>query len=237
MRAFVVLVVGFLVLSGLGGLAPSLAKAQDGEGETDIFNQEPWAGVGYDRLDDMEAIAPLIDQFGNNLELYRFTFEPFSYLPDESYPEAMMVLVSQGPFVLYRNPEPDGGEIVAISADGRDIYINDWSDSTTLREERLCPSPCSVPLGWYAYLDTGDYAIHSAGSFCAYCNENAVTSGVLTVLPVTAEDGGFTWRRIIDELGGAELEASPAGDEGGTPAARRMSWRLNPGPACGGRYS
>ena len=233
MRAFTVFVVGLLVLSGLAGLAPSLANAQEGGSETDIFSRDPGTGVTYERLDEQEAIAQLVGQLGDNLELYRFTFESSSYLPADRYPEAMMVLVSQGPFVLYSSPETAEGDIVAISTDGRPIYINRWSSSTTIEEEDLCPSPCSVPPDWYAYLDTGDYAIHKENSFCAYCNESAVASGVLTVLPVTTTDGDFSWRTVQN----VEPRSSSASDSSGTPAAQRMSWRLNPGPACGGRYS
>lgn len=259
MRASTILVVVLLVLTGL--VAPSLANAQDagtpaanaqsGAAQIDptLPDREAGTGVTFVRRD----VPGQTDQSRENLALYEFTFEPFAYLPEHMTPddeesprispEAMLVFVNVGPVMLYAPPGLTEGAVVVVSADG-EVLLEQWADPTTrLVDDEPCrTNPCQVPEDTYAILETGDYALHRAGSYCPYCNESDVANGVITVSPLVPEDGRFSWTDVpfVEERTAEATEAagSPAAEEAnGTPAARRMGWRLNPDPACGGRYS
>ena len=164
------LIGALLVLTILPGAAPTLAGVQEA----------PTAGEGsitYERID-----VPGTDRdFGDKLELYRFTFDPEASLP-ESEPfrreqdesptissEAMMVFVDSGPFVLYTPPTMEEGAVVVVSGDGT-VSTERWLDRMTPAPEgpRPCASPCAVARDQYALLDPGDYVFQRANSGCVY---------------------------------------------------------------------
>lgn len=172
MPVSIVRLAGLLVLVGLAGATPALALAQDAE-------VPPAPGQGriiYERLDD-----PGTGQdYGNKLELYRFTFDPEANLP-ESQPfvpeqrepptishEAMMVFVDVGPFVLYTPPTMENGAVVVVSGDGEVRYEEWLTREATPGPMQFCPSPCAIPADRYAVLDTNDYVFQRANSGCVY---------------------------------------------------------------------
>lgn len=231
MRRSTVRLAGLLVAVSLASVAPALVVAQE-DGLP-----EPGERIVYERIDRGDPT----DEFGDKLELYRFTFEVHeAHLPEpdpDAFPdisaEAMMVFVESGLLVIYTPPEMEEGAVVVVTADGGPVNIEQYLDATTPAPEGIveCPSPCTVPSDTYALVEPGDYVFHAANAGCPYCNENQGPS-VLQVAPLTATDGDFSWKRISNEQ-----QAAPASEEEATPAARRMAYRLNPNPPCAGKYS
>ena len=189
-----------LVILALVGAAPAFIGAQDDDG----------AGLEFRFIDG----AGQRGGAGEELQLYRFRFAPDSGVPEQSYPEPLMIYIESGTFGLRLNPTGRGTIIVFPPPDQP---VRFWDGGT-------CDHACSLaydrqyPDGRVAEIPAGSTIFQSAGAVCILCNLSDGEAGqlqvsVLAPLGVTDRSIAFSWTQLAganqgDARAGAPLRAA-----------------------------
>lgn len=179
-RRFLSLVL-VLVWIVAAGVAPALARGQEGPGtwgEGLTITQNDGAG-----------------RVGVQMRSYSVAFEPGAFVPEERFPEAMVVKVVSGTFAFRAQSDvlidPQGGDIVLLKADpvvpvehlpAPEQQFKD--DGMTLANcagtapQTLCLVNPTILMGRYVKLTPGFLVYLPDATTCFFCNtKDIVTEG------------------------------------------------------------
>ena len=238
-------VLALFAITAALGLSPILVTAQDDA-----------SGVSFSLLGS-----------GKNVQLYRFSFIPGSMIPyptansayPDGYPEAMLISVTNGPFVIYtRSGTPPGGgepipgapivlkiiegEITTLTdlAGEEDVVEYDSTQTETTGQE--CPGSgartCILSSSVGVVLESNTVVLLEGPTFCLICyiGDDLEAGGELEVA-AASPPGAFSWTKLP---GVTEGTATPAAMSGRFKLASSVELRgselppLNPG-TCSGR--
>ena len=253
MRGSVILLVGASVLMSLMGATTTSADARVVSATDDPnLNRQSGEGISYARQDQP------VEGPGTELELYRFRFEPFAFLPGPDVAQdttgepiqnqAMTVFVDDGPFALYTPEGIDQGDVIVVTGNQRTLYLETWGADSREGDPEPCSNPCAVTGNKYVLLKTGDYVFYKGGTYCPICNDSSSNVGTVYVAPITMPEEGLevlSWTladRVLDESAGQQgtptAEAEDAEAERAEAEAEEAKREfLDDTPPCGGRYT
>lgn len=166
----------------------------------DDFNDPNGAGISIEPVEG----APSEGGGGKTLEQYIVTFEPTAYLPENRYPEAMVVKVQKGSFAIRVGEE----DLVIVDPAGRQLSILESADYPMVLRNDIgvvtdvdgnpCETLCALPPNQTVLVEEGSTLFIPEMVTCFLCNISGEFAELL-VYPAVLQGQKFSWT-LLNEV-------------------------------------